>query len=336
MMVDRSSCVIREVSLPRREYRVAPPERWEETVRTGRRPVMRRRQRRRVRILPGLLALALAFGFLLGRASAQVRPGSVLSMAQGLLMAEEAWPDAALVEPAYGEDAVPEPSGGGDAMPEPSGGEEIPVSLLPRGPETEAEDPIPQAEDWNLILINAAHALSQDYQPPQLTQMANGHAIDSRAYPALQEMMDAARAAGVEPTICSSFRTWETQERLYQNKVARLKSSGWDPETVEQEAARWVARPGTSEHQVGLAVDIVDRSYQVLDHKQETTAAQKWLMAHCAEYGFILRYPSEKGEITGIGYEPWHYRYVGREAAQAITAQGVCLEEYIAGLAANP
>ena len=90
-----------------------------------------------------------------------------------------------------------------------------------------------------------------------------------------------------------------------------------------------MARPGTSEHQAGLAVDIVDRSYQVLDHRQETTAVQQWLMAHCAEYGFILRYPSDKSELTGVGYEPWHYRYVGTEAAQAIMERGICLEEYL-------
>ena len=92
----------------------------------------------------------------------------------------------------------------------------------------------------------------------------------------------------------------------------------------------WVARPGTSEHQTGLAVDIVDTSYQILDEGQENTPVQQWLMAHCAEYGFILRYPTDKSEITGVGYEPWHYRYVGVEAAREIMANGLCLEEYLA------
>ena len=90
-----------------------------------------------------------------------------------------------------------------------------------------------------------------------------------------------------------------------------------------------MARPGTSEHQAGLAVDIVDKSYQLLDERQEDTAVQKWLMEHCAEYGYILRYPTEKSALTGVGYEPWHYRYVGEEAAREIMSRGLCLEEYL-------
>ena len=97
---------------------------------------------------------------------------------------------------------------------------------------------------------------------------------------------------------------------------------------AEEKVAYWVARPGTSEHQAGLAVDIVDTNYQSLDEQQEETPVQLWLMEHCAEYGFILRYPSGKSDLTGVGYEPWHYRYVGEEAAREIMDQGVCLEEY--------
>lgn len=87
--------------------------------------------------------------------------------------------------------------------------------------------------------------------------------------------------------------------------------------------------PGTSEHQLGLAVDIVDADYQLLNHAQEDTAVHQWLLEHCWDYGFILRYPADKGDVTGIIYEPWHYRYVGREHAQAIRAAGLCLEEYL-------
>ena len=96
------------------------------------------------------------------------------------------------------------------------------------------------------------------------------------------------------------------------------------------EAARWVALPGTSEHHTGLALDIVSSSYTALTRRQEKTAEQQWLMEHCWEYGFILRYPEEKGDITGIYYEPWHYRYVGREAALEIRDSGLCFEEYLA------
>ena len=124
------------------------------------------------------------------------------------------------------------------------------------------------------------------------------------------------------------------QTRLYRNKIARLRAAGYAAEKAVQEAGRWVAVPGTSEHQTGLAVDLVASSYQILDKKQDETAEQKWLMEHCWEYGFILRYPTDKSELTGIGYEPWHYRYVGKTAAAAMHETGLCLEEYLQQLEA--
>lgn len=142
-------------------------------------------------------------------------------------------------------------------------------------------------------------------------------------------MMDDCRAAGLEPTICSSYRTRDKQEELFEKKLDTLLQQGYSPEEAEREAARWVARPGTSEHETALAVDIVDAAYQILDQQQEQTPVQQWLMTHCAEYGFILRYPTDKSDLTGIGYEPWHYRYVGTEAAETITEQHLCLEEYL-------
>ena len=182
---------------------------------------------------------------------------------------------------------------------------------------------------WNLILVNGEHPLPEDFQIPELTQLRNDHAIDSRAYPALQEMMDAARAEGLQPLICSSFRTCDKQEELFSNKVQAYLDQGYSLEEAEESAAHWVARPGTSEHQAGLAVDIVDANYQSLDEQQQETPVQSWLMEHCAEYGFILRYPVDKSELTGVGYEPWHYRYVGEAAAKEIMEQGICLEEYV-------
>lgn len=106
-------------------------------------------------------------------------------------------------------------------------------------------------------------------------------------------------------------------------------AQGLSQTEAQKQAATEAAVPGTSEHQLGLAVDLVDASYQVLDEAQASTPAQQWLMAHCWEYGFILRYPAEKQDITGIIYEPWHYRYVGRDHAQAIRQSGQCLEEFL-------
>ena len=193
-------------------------------------------------------------------------------------------------------------------------------------------EPVP-VDSWQLLLVNRWHSLPEDYSV-QLVELRNGFQVDERCYPDLQEMMDDCRAAGLSPLICSSYRTQEKQEQLFQNKVDRLTAQGLSPEEARTEAAKSVAVPGTSEHQLGLAVDIVAADNQNLDQSQETTAVQRWLMEHCWEYGFILRYPEGKSDVTGIIYEPWHYRYVGREAAQAIRDQGVCLEEYLESLTA--
>ncbi len=98
---------------------------------------------------------------------------------------------------------------------------------------------------------------------------------------------------------------------------------------MKKECSVWVAIPKTSEHEIGLSVDIVSKSYQLLDKNQKKTAEQKWLMENCHRYGFVMRYPTEKKQITKIEYEPWHYRYVGIENAKRMKDMGVCLEEYI-------
>ena len=188
----------------------------------------------------------------------------------------------------------------------------------------------PDKDSWNLILVNPWNSLPAD-DTLSLTELQNGLSVDSRCYPDLQAMMDACRADGLSPVICSAYRTQEYQEKLFQNKVSRLIAQGYSEADAAVEAGKSVAVPGTSEHQLGLAVDIVDINNQHLDESQESTAVQKWLMEHCWEYGFILRYPNDKSEITGIIYEPWHYRYVGREDAEQIHSLGVCLEEYLEG-----
>lgn len=188
---------------------------------------------------------------------------------------------------------------------------------------------------WNLILVNPWNPLPADY-PVTLTQLKNGHAVDERCYEDLQNMMDDCRAAGLSPVICSSYRSREKQENLFQNQVNGFLAKGFTKADAWAEAGKAVAVPGTSEHQLGLAVDIVDLSNQNLDKSQENTAVQKWLMENSWRYGFILRYPNEKSDITGIIYEPWHYRYVGKEAAEEIYQSGICLEEYVEQLALGP
>lgn len=203
------------------------------------------------------------------------------------------------------------------------------ISVIPQAPPVSTVPPQAADDSWALTLVNWENPVPADYTIPELVELRNGQSFDRRAYPSLQRMMDDCRAAGLDPLICSSYRTEEFQTELFENKAAQYIAQGYDRTEAETLAAGWVARPGTSEHQLGLAVDIVDNGYQSLDETQEQTAVQQWLLEHCQEYGFILRYPTDKAELTGVNYEPWHYRYVGSAAAE-IMEQGICLEEYLA------
>ncbi len=182
--------------------------------------------------------------------------------------------------------------------------------------------------DELLILVNYANEVPDDWEL-ELVDIQDGKQLDKRAAGALKEMMDAAREAGLDPFVRSAYRSKSTQTDLYNNKISEYRNSGYDEEKAKELAGGWVAIPGTSEHQLGLAADIVDDEYRELNEKQEETKTQKWLMEHCWEFGFILRYPNDKKEITHINYEPWHYRYVGKENAQKIKASGLCLEEFL-------
>ena len=234
--------------------------------------------------------------------------------------------------------APPQENGGAEKLPEltvvapePAG---VQVPLPSQG-----EPAFPEAEDWQLLLVNPWNEIPEDYTVT-LKALPDGQKVDERAYEDLMAMLQACRDAGLRPKICSAYRTQAKQTYLYNNKIARLRNAGYSRAAAEAEAGRWVARPGTSEHQLGLALDIVSQSYQALTRRQEQTKEQKWLMEHCWEYGFILRYPNDKSEITGIGYEPWHYRYVGAEVALDVRESGLCFEEYLLlreeTLAANP
>lgn len=196
-------------------------------------------------------------------------------------------------------------------------------------PSAAPSTPITAENEWQLLLVNPWNTLPEDFEI-SLTQLKNGHSVDERCYPYLQKMMDDCRAAGLKPVICSSYRTQEKQEQLFHHQVNQYIAKGYLAADARVEAGKSVAVPGTSEHQLGLAVDIVDLLNQNLNESQEETEVQKWLMENSWKYGFILRYPNDKSDITGIIYEPWHYRYVGKDAAREIYEQKICLEEYLA------
>ena len=184
---------------------------------------------------------------------------------------------------------------------------------------------------WNLTLVNYEYPLEETFVPEKLAEVDNGYVADERIADALKKMIaDARSTEDVRIIALSGYRDYEYQKELFDNKVQRLQQEkGYSVDKARKEAATVVAVPGTSEHQLGLALDLVDARHVKLDESQENTNAYKWLYKHCAEYGFIVRYPNGKTDITGIIYEPWHFRYVGVDAATIIMEKGITLEEYL-------
>lgn len=186
-------------------------------------------------------------------------------------------------------------------------------------PSIEASKPeTVQDDSWMLMLVNRWNPLPEGYTV-QLVDVPGGVQVDERIYQPLMEMLDAATEAGVGPIVVSGYRTQEKQQSLYDEKINEFLGEGYPREEAIAQAQQWVSVPGTSEHQTGLAVDINGMIWDVYP----------WLAENSYKYGFILRYPEDKTEITGTQHERWHFRYVGLEAAAEMYNRGLCLEEYL-------
>lgn len=185
---------------------------------------------------------------------------------------------------------------------------------------------VKQADAWQYILVNKDHPIDENFAPPETYLLQEKYKSDTRIKEATQAMFSAAEADGISLIACSGYRPYEVQQKLFNRAKARY--SNLSDEEAAIAAAKSVAKPGTSEHQTGLALDIVTPSYTNLDEGYADTKAAKWLAANAYQYGFILRYPKDKTEITQIIFEPWHYRYVGEAAAKIIFEEGFCYEEF--------
>ncbi len=188
-----------------------------------------------------------------------------------------------------------------------------------------------------ILLVNPWNYVPEGYEPTlralPTSISLEGKEVDDACYDALVEMMNACKAAGHNVCVVSAYRTHSYQEYLFERQVTKqMANYGYTREEAEKAAATISAIPGTSEHQLGLAVDIVDTQSWELSEIQETLAGQQWLMENSWKYGFILRYPNDTTEETGIIYEPWHYRYVGTEVAAELHESGQTLEAYLAAL----
>lgn len=179
-----------------------------------------------------------------------------------------------------------------------------------------------EEEDF-LILVNGQNEVPAHYSV-DLTLLSNGESVATSIYPALQQMFDDARAQNVYPVVASGYRTAEEQQVLLDEKAESLVASGYDSDTATALAETYVLPPGYSEHQLGLAVDI-----NADPMKSTAEEVYTWLAENAHQYGFILRYPEDKEDLTGTHYDAWHYRYVGKTAAATMFRENLCLEEYV-------
>ena len=231
---------------------------------------------------------------------------------------------------------TPAPEGESEIETEPT----PPPTVDPNSPEGRAaalglpKPPDIDITSWEFLLANPDHSI-EEYEPPlahyktagmpdniKSNQWGDGLRFDERIFDAMTEFITAAGDEGLNVYLSSGYRSYNDQVANFNRKL----NEGMTPDV----AKKIVAVPGTSEHQTGLACDITDRYYERKDSSLENTELYKWMYAHCQDYGFILRYPKDKEDITQIIYEPWHFRYVGKEAATYIMENNLCFEEFYA------
>ena len=214
-------------------------------------------------------------------------------------------------------------------------------------PNAPTETPEPTIDIWPAIditqplytMVNADNPLSAAFEPDSDKISGTNMLLDVRALPHLEELLQACRDAGFTIYVTAAYRSYSYQNNLFNSKASQIaygmgltgEKAYLDPKYQEaaDEARKLVMFPGTSEHQLGLAVDLMDKNYSRLVYENMDQEMFEWLDAHCAEYGFIKRYPTRKLLLTGWD-EPWHYRYVGVEAATFIMEHGICYEEFYA------
>lgn len=187
---------------------------------------------------------------------------------------------------------------------------------------------VKEMDKKDILLINDDHPIDE-HKRVDLIRIFDKQFISYEAYRPFLDMFGQMKRDGLEPIVCSSYRSIEKQEELFQGKCQYYLMHGHQKRMAEMLASQWVARPYCSEHHSGLAVDIVSKENQRLDESQEKTAVTQWLMKNSWKYGFILRYPKDGKEKTKVNYEPWHYRYVGKDHARLIYQKGITLEEYL-------
>ena len=191
-----------------------------------------------------------------------------------------------------------------------------------------AEEFAQEKQEWYLLLANVDNPLPQDFTV-ETEVVQNCFEMDARVAQTMRDMIDAAAKDGVDLLVCSAYRSIEKQQTLFDEQVQIYLNQGKSQQEAYDLTASAIAIPGTSEHHTGLAADIVTPTHQTLDPEFADTEAGQWLQEHAWEYGFVLRYPEDKQDVTKIIYESWHYRFVGKTHAKLMKESGLCLEEYL-------
>ena len=189
--------------------------------------------------------------------------------------------------------------------------------------------------DPMMVLVNHTNKMPDNYTFDTKecgSKTAVNKTLQTAACDAFLKMQKAAAADGVTVWMQSGYRSVKYQTSLYERKTKYYTDQGYDTATAKEMAAAVVNPPGYSEHNCGLAADLNSPEHTGLDEGFENTTAFRWLCEHAADYGFILRYPKGAEDKTEITYEPWHWRYVGKENAAKISASGLCFEDYVAQL----
>ncbi len=187
-----------------------------------------------------------------------------------------------------------------------------------------------QTENRRLLtLVNPWNPVAETGYVLHPVDLGDGLQADRACTDAFRHMLQDCRAAGCKPLVTGAYRSVDDQLVLYDEEVQKRVDAGLSPEDAEAEVSAFIAQPGRSEHELGLAFDIVDSDFPITDERQADTQTARWLAENGWKYGFILRYPQGAEEITGYTLHPWHYRYVGKDAAENIHSLGITLEEYL-------
>lgn len=201
---------------------------------------------------------------------------------------------------------------------------------MPEEDYAELDFPEINAGSWQYMLVNADNSIGR-YEPDEfMTLDKYGVSIDYDIYDAVKALIKGAESVGFSIYISSAYVPYSDQTAAFNELAANISErDGCTYDEAVQQAKKLLPYPGTDEHQSGLCIDISDIERENYDYDEMDKSLFTWLDAHCADYGFIKRYPSDKADITGWD-DPCHYRYVGKEAAQFISDNGLCFEEFIA------